>query len=201
MVILAIEPKLVMGDESMYEGSRNREAVLAYNNGVIALGKNDPVQGVASLKRAVELDPQYVKAWDELGLCYRRIKDYNNAAACYKRSIDLYPNGPVAHLDLAVLYGYLNRKEDQIAEYNIVKNIDPENPESYYGLAIALLENGNFQEAIQNAESALNKYKRKNDPNSIDAEILLSKIYYAEGNTDKAHFWSDEASRDKGKYR
>lgn len=192
-----IQPKIVVWDDKGYKKTKNRNAGIFYNQGVNALNGNNYQEGIKFFKEALELDPHFIEALDELGLCYRRLNDYKNALACYERSIEIYPNGYAAHLDLAYLYSKLNRKEDQIKEYNIVKEIDPDNPESYYGLAILSVEEGNYQDAIQNAEEALKRYKKRGDSNCRDAEKLLSVIYTQKGDLEKARYWENAALTDK----
>jgi len=194
-----IQPKIVIGNEKGFKQSKIRDATIAYNEGVHELNNHQYQEGVESFRKALELDSHYVEAWDELGLCYQRLNDYTNAAACYERSISIYPNGYVAHLDLAMLYGYLNRLEDQKREYNLVKEIDPENPESFYGLAIVSADDGNYKDAIENAQLALERYKKRNDGNCVDAEKLLSLIYSKQGDVEKERYWNNEALADKSK--
>lgn len=192
-----IEPKIVVWDDKGYKKTKNRDAGIFYNQGVTALNQKNYQQGVECFKKSLELDPYFVEAWDELGLCYRRLNNYKNASACYERSIEIYPNGYAAHMDLAYLYHKLNRKNDEIKEYNILKEIDPENPESYYGLAILSLEEGNYQNAIHDAQEALKRYKQRGDSNSVDAEKLLSVIYTKKGDLEKASYWNNQAMTDK----
>ena len=190
------QPKIVTWDEKGYNKTKNRDAWNSYASGIYELNNQNYQGGVISFNKAVDLDPKFVEAWDELGLCYRRLNDYSNAASCYQKSLSLNPNGYVAHLDLAYLYHRLNKKEEEIREYYYIQKIDPENPESYYGLAILFLDEGNYYDASRNALEAYQKYRNRGDSNCIDAEKLLSIIYSKQGQYDKAAVWRNQVTTD-----
>ncbi|WP_052107882.1 tetratricopeptide repeat protein [Aerolutibacter daejeonensis] len=57
----------------------------------------------ASLKRALELQPQHPIAWNELGLVQRRQGKLNDARASYEKSLAAAPGFHFARLNLAVL--------------------------------------------------------------------------------------------------
>jgi len=43
-------------------------------------------------KRAIELDPNYISALNNKGICYEKIGNYEDAIKCYNKSIELNPN-------------------------------------------------------------------------------------------------------------
>lgn len=194
------ETKLISIDEKGYRGTKNREAIVFYNRGSEAMYQQNPEAGIVSLKKAVELEPKYVEAWDNLGVCYRRVGDYANAEMCYNRSLEVYPNGAMAHMNLALVYQNENKYENAKKEYAIIKEIEPDNPESYFGLASICVQKGELDQGIINAKEALKRYKAKNDPNCIDAEKLLTQIYAKKGNQTLLEYWSREIAADKSKY-
>lgn len=70
----------------------------------IAYGKTSELdKAEASLKRALELQPQHPIAWNELGLVQRRQGKLAEARAAYEKSLAAAPGFHFARLNLAVL--------------------------------------------------------------------------------------------------
>ena len=44
-------------------------------------------------EKALEIDPVFAFAWDNLGLTYRRLEKYDLALDAYRKSLELVPNG------------------------------------------------------------------------------------------------------------
>jgi tetratricopeptide (TPR) repeat protein len=168
----------IKGDETGYKKTHSREAALMFQGGSIELFKKQrPNEAIKYYRKALEIDPRYVEALDNIAVCYRKIGDYSNAEAYYKKSIEIYPKGEMAHLNLAIVYQALGKLDEAICEYKYVKEINPNNPESYYGLAVIYLKTGNLNDADDNAKLARELYKRNSDPNVVDADSLIRNIH------------------------
>ena len=74
---------------------------------------------------AIELDPGFCDAMDNLGLLLRRQGDLDGAIYWYQRSIEVFPENSVAHQNLAFVYRRQGRYEEALAEYQILSNYLP----------------------------------------------------------------------------
>jgi tetratricopeptide (TPR) repeat protein len=194
--------RLIDCDETEYKQTHSREASIMFKSGSEELLKNQrPDLAIIYFQKAIKADPRYVEALDNLAICYRRVGDYVKSELYYKRSMEIYPKGECAIGNLAIVYRAEGKKNEAMNMYKYMKEVLPENPEGYYGSAIGYWEMGDFNNAIENAIMALEKYRKKGDPICIDAEILISKIYNSKGDDQKSQYWRKEAEKDKIKYK
>lgn len=188
----------ISGDESSYKKTTNAEAVVAYNIGTIELYKNQrPNTAIPSFLKAIELDPHYIEALDNIGVCYRQLGQYEIAKNYYNKSIEIFPNGEFAHLNLAIIYQIQKRPSDAIKEYKFVQVLNPSNPESYYELANVYANVGDYPKSIVYALRAVAIYKKTNSDLLGDEEQFLSQLYSSIGDDTSAKIWATSASRDK----
>jgi tetratricopeptide (TPR) repeat protein len=185
--IAEIPVRTFVGDETGYNNESSVDAKRLYNSGCIELWNNHNYASAADyFNKALSLNKEYVNAWDNLGICYRKMQKYGEAEQCYKNSLRLKPDGYMAHVNLAIIYkqqGLLNKALD---EYQIVKRNNPSSPESYYGISTVYAQIGKYDLAIEEALQAVDRYKKTNDPNVVDAYSLLSKLYEVQGNSLKS---------------
>jgi tetratricopeptide (TPR) repeat protein len=104
----------------------------------------------------------------------------------YKKSIEIYPHGYAAHQNLAVVYDLKNDFDNAVREYETMKNINPNNPEAYYGLANLYLHNRLFEKALIEGEKGLELYLKSNHPYKSDAQFQIGIIYYYMNNKSRA---------------
>ena len=67
---------------------------------------------------------------------------------------------------------------DAIAEYQLLVQIDPDNPEGYYGLGIVYLDLEQPQEAVTQLKKAEELYAEEASPLITDARYHLGVSYY-----------------------
>ena len=71
--------------------------------GIAYSRSGDLEKALASLQRAVEINPRQPVAYNELGMVYRRKGDFTAARASYEKALALYPGFHFARLNLAIL--------------------------------------------------------------------------------------------------
>ena len=185
-------------DETEYAGSRNVKAMALYNLGSrLSYQGGDYAKAAGFLEEAVRLDDTFVEALDNLSVCYRRLGKYDKAIKCSKESIAVFPNGEVAHCNLALIYSLLDQNKNALYEYKKVKDINPTNPEAFYGSAVIYYEQNELTRALLNAAEAERLYRKTSNNLLGDAEELIGRIYLKMGNTESAKEWGSRALKHK----
>ncbi len=85
----------------------------------------------ASLKRALEIYPQYSNAWLLLGnVAYKKNNDYKTAKEYYLKAKEFNPNSFDAHYNLAIAYRDLNMFKDALLYLDMAVALKPEKAET-----------------------------------------------------------------------
>ena len=180
----------------MYNSSESKEALKFYEEAADK-EKADDLNGAIKLyKKALKEDPNFVEAYDNIGVCYRRIGDLKNAIANYNKSIELYPKGTMAHMNLGVIYGIQKEYDKAIAEYEILQKIEPDDPEGYYGTITPYLMKTDYKSAITNATKTLEIYEATNSQYLSDAKYFLGISYYYDNDYPKAKIYIEQAKKE-----
>lgn len=59
--------------------SKNAEALDLYSQGLKEKKNNNLKKAIDFFKKAVQIDPDFAFAWDNIGICYRKLGDYDEA--------------------------------------------------------------------------------------------------------------------------
>ncbi|MGU3376869.1 tetratricopeptide repeat protein [Chryseobacterium sp. M5A1_1a] len=171
--------KAVNTSESKYDGlSKNKEAKDFYDKAIIASENNDWKEAIQNYEQAVKIDPKFTYAWDNLGICYRRIGEYDNALNAYKKSLEVDPKGRMSLQNIAITYIYKKEYQKALDAYSDFDKLYPDDAEVYYGIGHIyndyLKDN---EKALDNICKAYKIYTEQKSPYRADAETMLVSIY------------------------
>jgi len=144
--------------------------------------------------KALELEPEFIDAMDNLGNSYRYLNKFDSAEYWYNKSIRLYPEGYIAHQNLAIVYLSTARSEKALGEYDVLIKLDANNPEGYFGKANTNIHLGNGKEVVVNAQKARELYRENNDEYERDAVYLIGVGYYLQNDSKSAKSYLMEAN-------
>lgn len=104
------------------------QPVLCFNlaNVLYALGKKD--RAAERFCQAVEMDPEYVEAWNNLGNVLGDLEEFEDAIHAYRCAIDLAPDYPDPHYNLAETYRLVGDRGSARIHWLAYLEIDPESP-------------------------------------------------------------------------
>jgi len=175
----ALRQKVASNDkQSEHSISDNAEALELYDKGLEKLNDQDWSAAIQYFEKAVVLDSGFAFAWDNIGICYRKLGKYDEAIAAYSKSLEADPSGIVPLQNIAVVYQYKKEYQLAIDAYNKLSAIDSSNPEVYYGLGHVYATNLNDMEnGLRNMCKAYNLYIEQKSPYRTDAENIISVIY------------------------
>jgi tetratricopeptide (TPR) repeat protein len=157
--------------------SDNKKALEFYKEGERYFNREEYESALIQFNKAVAKDPKFAFAWDNMGICYRRLNRFNEAIRCYEKSLELDPKGSVPLGSMATAYE-LQKNFKKAAEYQMkLVEYYPDDPEGYYGAGRVLYADGQYEKGLEQLCEAYLRYKATNSPYIHDAETLIATIY------------------------
>lgn len=169
--------------------SKDKEAMDFYHEGRALTEKKDWKGAIENYEKAVKKDPEFLYAWDALGINYRRNEEFDKAISAYEKSLKLNPKGKMALQNIPVVYIYKKEFQKAIDSYMNLDKVYPGDPEVYYGI-------GNvYFNALKDDEKGLDYickayriYSNQKSPYRSDAEAMIASIHKSmkeKGKTEK----------------
>lgn len=143
-----------------------------------ALQNHDLDEGVAHLKKAIELYSQYPQAYTALGAVYNQQKKWSDAQGALQKAIQIDPNEADAYFQLGAT---LNQQKDYAGSEKALKQglqLVPDPPEgaaAHYELAFACFSQGHWQEAEPHTAKTIALQPDYSLAHWLMAQIMLKK--------------------------
>ena len=167
----------------------NQEAASAYNEGTFYLNTFDYANAEKKFLEAIELDPSFIDAWDNLGVAYRRQGKMAEAEEVLLQSISMNDMNEVPYTILALVYCDQNRYQDALNLYvDLLKKI-PDSAEGNYGLGNLLYQFSYFENALYYFNRAAQIYLDQESPYLVDAVRNVGLCYYYLNDYETAEKW------------
>lgn len=115
---------------------------------------------------------------DMQGMCYFRLKHFEQAAACYSQLADLDPKNPNPLTNLGAVYNRMKRFDQAIQALRKAIQCDNRKIDAYYNLGIAHRKAGQSDLAISSYKEAI-----KLNPQFEQAHLNLANVYLELNNT------------------
>jgi len=192
-----VDNQMTISKTGMYGGTTSEEAKKYFDQAASYGNKEDFMSAKKYYLKAIKKDAKYVEAYDNLGLVCRRLGELDKATEYYKKSIELFPEGQMAHQNLAAVYGIKKDYKSAISEYEAILKISPNDPEGYFGVANSYMMLSQFDDALGNAKKALDLYEKINSHHIPDGYYLIGLINYYKGDKENAKEYL-QIAKDKG---
>ena len=164
----------------------NHFTLRAYGSELIKT--NDSInirKGIGFLKKSLEIAPKRYGTNNNIGVAYKKLSDYKNAAKAFERELLLAPNNQKVKSQLWNCYNNLgiqlmetNNKakiEESISYFKKAQKLLPENYQAIHNLGKAYYLLGDFKNAIKVYETIY-----KANPKKYDSVYALGLIYNKE---------------------
>lgn len=161
--------------------SSNPEAERAYDEAREEIQKNNPLQVIATLKRAVALDPKFTRAWLWLGGLHQFMGQKDSALEAYQKAIEAAPEEPVSYKTLGYALMAMRKFEEAIPVWQKFSKVSPADSDGPANLASCLSNLKRYPEAILALESAV-----KINPERAGLQLQLGSAYLRAGADEKA---------------
>jgi len=135
------------------------EAARRAYEGATDAERNGNVQRAEALYReAVQRDPAFCDAMDNLAVLLRRQGKLDAAIDWYRKSLTVNPKNPVARLNLGMALRLKGNLDESLREYEILLQQEPNDAEAHYGIGSTFLEKQEWRKAHEHFERAEKLY-------------------------------------------
>jgi tetratricopeptide (TPR) repeat protein len=141
---------------------------------------NQPKQASAILEKLTsqQVPPEMLVS---IGEVYNHLGDYEHALACFRKAIQQDPSVKKAHDDAGSALIRLDRPAEAIPELQAELKLNPDEPDTQYRLAYALLQTGQANQAIDVLRALIAAH-----PNHARGRYDLGKELLDTGKTEEA---------------
>ena len=115
---------------------------------------DDPRNAIKAYQTALRLNPNRDDSHLKLGNLYFSEQRYSEAAAEYKKAVNLWPSTENTFA-LGQAYMNMGRYIDAESQFNKVLRMAPRKPDGHYGLGLNASKQGRYEDAIGHFESAM----------------------------------------------
>jgi tetratricopeptide (TPR) repeat protein len=124
-------------------------SIARYDLGVALSRRGETDAAIAQMRRALEIQPQYVDANHGLGLLLQKRGDLDAAARHFRLVLDVKPRDPMARTNLGLVL--VSQGDPRQAACNSVKRLaaDGRVATARFGLGMALEQEGRGDEAVE----------------------------------------------------
>lgn len=155
--------------------------------------RNRHKNAIEVLKKVIQADPAYVKAYNALGVSFDYLRDYNQAIHFYKLALAINSNLDYVYNNLGYSYLLYGKYDLAIEAFHKAISLNNRNKRYHNNLSLAYTQKGQFDLAFE-------QFKHAGD--EISANQKLARLLYQEGKYDLARKFNNkaiqlEASADK----
>ena len=136
---------------------------------------------IAEWKKALAIDPDNARAYNNLGVVLIRKGSLDEAMTLFRRAIQLQPGYTQAHFNLGGVLFQKGRSDETISEWQKTAELNPDLAEVRNLLGMALAREGKFDEAIAHWQKAAELDPRYAEAHNNLAGALVRKGRFDEG--------------------
>ena len=162
---------------TIYCGSSNQKAMELFQTGKDALDIGMTDQAQKLFYYAVQKDTNFCDANYYLGYTYRLKNDWEHAASYYLAAYEINDSVPHITQNLGHSLLILGYYDKSVAIYSRLVEINPNDPEGYYGISMAKEALGEDDTALTNLNKSIDLYKEKRMRIGPEVTYLLGILY------------------------
>jgi tetratricopeptide (TPR) repeat protein len=129
------KPELANNAYQQAIGSDHQVEIPLYNQSNDLMRAGNYKEAIVLLKRAIQAKPNFTDAYNQLGICYAELKQYELALETYSKGISLGDKNATLYINRASTYKTLNKPELAKNDYLTSLKLDPSKKIAYYTLA------------------------------------------------------------------
>jgi len=182
-------PAAALPDLQQVVREKPKQAMAYVLMGNAYLREKDYVQAEASLRRALDLEPDNKGAQYYMGLVYLETSRYQDALNIFTEFQKQNPKDAEVQVLVGDALRGLKRYNDAMAAYSLALQSDPQSAAAYLGMGEAQLASGRADDAIASLQKAAVL-----DASDSDTQEALSQAYAAKGMKTEAEAAAQKAA-------
>lgn len=131
-----------------------KEARRHYRRGVNAAHRSKSAEAIDWFRKALEVDPNYLFALNDLGVQLTKTASYGEAITVLMKATALAPKSYPPHLNLALAFVLAGRNDDAAVAVQVAIEIDASSPEAPFLRGVLERRRGNRNEAVVSFQKA-----------------------------------------------
>jgi len=110
---------------------------------------------IEEMTARIEADAEDAKAYNNRGVAFARLKQYETAISDYDKAIKIKPDYANAFYNRGIAYAVLEQYETAIADYDKAIDLNPKNAAAYNNRGTAYVDLEQYETAIANYDKAI----------------------------------------------
>jgi len=159
-----------------------------YQTGLKAFSKRDYKTAQQQFESAVEKDPNFGAAWNDLGRTYMNLGLLDKAAEAFHKAIAVTPDNKFAYNNLGLILWRQQKYDEAIKSFQRQIEVAPRDRYAHNNLGQLYLELEKYDLAEKELDIASSI-----DGNSADVQVSLGRVYLGLNEPDKARQSFDRA--------
>ena len=160
----------------------SKKAEKEYERARKAAVQSDYKAMVRHLKKAIELEPQFAEAMNDLGTHYHRARRYEEAIELFRSAARVDSEAFTPHLNLGGSLLEAGRPIEALEANGRALELDSNDPLAHAQMGIALFTLGHYEPALFH----LNEAKRIDPGSAASPQLILAEIYFRQGRKNTA---------------
>jgi tetratricopeptide (TPR) repeat protein len=161
--------------------SANSAAAHAYDEARDDFNKHDAMGEISSLKRAVNIDPKFTRAWLWMSQIYFSLLKPDEGLAALRSAVANDPKEPLAYKGLGFALIGTRKFDDAVSTWTKLTQIAPDDPDAPAYLGAALRSAKRYGEAAAALQTAV-----RMDPKNAPLSVQLGTAYLQAGDESNA---------------
>jgi len=164
-----------------YGENTNSLAEIHYTLGNLHSDEENLDKAIVEYKKALELNPDFARAENDLGFVLYKKGDYKDALVHYQRAISLRPDYANCYNNIGVIHYHLKDYEQASSFYRQAIELRPDYARAHFNLAACCFRQGRYLTALQEYRKA-RKIDRRYVEERADQKRLETELKKAQKN-------------------
>ena len=132
----------------------SRKALRAFEQAAKESTAGSPEKAIVHLQRAIREQPNYFEAYNNLGVQYQKLQQWDDAIRAYRRATELRPKSAKAHLNLAVVFLEQGQMHEALDSLEAARKAEPGSANVHLLLGQIYLKKQDYLNAQEQLETA-----------------------------------------------